>query len=212
MKCSRKITIPETMRPSLFQVSLFGILFLAGCNNPVTLPVGSGANGYLPYLQTMNNVRVEYIGETLLHYYTKQGTRDLGSSQDLWLVRQFEFQNRDSAYAIKWQDSQFSSRTCFALREVDASYTIESGCADQSLIRGVYHSNTQTISDLLCMFQGLIGGTDPNNFQSQNASLQSAPLDFETASEDSISFIVRNWSIGSVRPGIMIMKFGQART
>jgi hypothetical protein len=188
------------MRASLTHAFILGILVCSGCDNPVAEPVGSGANGYLPYLQTMNTVRVEYIGQTLLHYYTKQGLRDSGSSQDWWLVRQFEFQNRDSGYIIKWQDSQFTTRACFAMREVDVQYTFESGCGNQSLIRGIYHGNTQTISDLLCMFQGLIGGTDPNNFQSQNASLQTASMEFETASEDSVSFIVRNWSVGSVRP------------
>ena len=189
------------MRITSFKTFLLGLLLCFGCDNPTTLPIaGVGGNDYLSYLQTMKKVRVDFTGNTLLHFYTKQGSRDGGSSLDWWLVRQFEFQNRDSTYLLVWQDSEFSTHACFALREVDVPYTFASGCADASLIRGIYHSGTQTISDLLCMFQSLIGGTDPKNYQSQNASLQTSPMDFETASEDSVSFILRNFSAGSIRP------------
>ena len=58
----------------------------------------------------------------------------------------------------------------------------------------------KTVTSLLCMFQSLIGGTDPNNYQAQNASLQVSTLDFEAASDDSVSFALRNWTLGSLRP------------
>ena len=188
------------MRISFSRAFLFCILIFQGCETPATAPIGSSGFDYLPYLQTMNKIRVQYIGQTLLHYYTKQGTRDSGTDLDWWLVRQFEFQNTDTTYTLEWQDSLFTTRCCFAMQEVDVPYTFESGCSSSSLIRGVYNSTTKTVSNLLCMFQSLMGGTDPNNYQAQNASLQTAPLDFETASDDSVSFTIRNWSAGAVRP------------
>lgn len=83
----------------------------------------------------------------------------------------------------------------------DPSFTIASDCGDNSLIRGVYHSGTKLISDLLCLFQKCEGCQDPGNYKAQSAFLKTPGMELEALSEDSVSFIIKNWDAGAVSIG-----------
>jgi hypothetical protein len=187
--------------PTKVRALLIGLLLCSGCDNPAVVPAGGGGSDYLPYLQSMTKVSVTFTGQTLHHAYLKQGCLDPGNTSDLWLIRQHEYQNRDSAYTIIWQDSFFSTKACFILRQLDPSFTIASDCGDNSLIRGVYHSGTKSISDLLCLFQKCEGFQDPANYKAQSAFLKAPSIELEALSYDSVSFVIKNWGAESLSIG-----------
>ena len=147
-----------------------------------------------------------YTGETLHHTFLKQGVLDGGNTSDLWLMRQYIFENRDSTYPLVWQDSQFSTQPCFTLELIDTSlidplFTIASDCSPNSFIRGVYHNGSRRISDLLCQFQKCEGCQDPNNYKAQNAYLKAPNFDLDAFSDDSVSFSIKNWKSGALSIG-----------
>ena len=197
-RVSEDISKSSSMRTTLTKAFLFGLLGCAGCDQVLTVPTGPGGGNFLPWLQTMNNVRVTYTGATNVHTFLKQGSLDGGNTSDVWLTRDLEFENRDSNYTLVWQDSQFSTKSCIVFRQKDPFYIFSSDCGDQSLIRGMYHSGANSISNLLCMFQNYHGGTDPNNYQEQGASIVVPSLELDSFGDDSVSFSVKNWKDGSI--------------
>src|SRR2546423_96898 len=139
---------------------LFLLLLCAGCDDRAVIPTGISGSDFLPYLQGMNKISVSFTAATLHHTFLKQGSLDAGWNSYIWLIRQHVYENRDSAYTLLWEDSSFSSKACFFLRQTDPSFIIASDCGDRSLIRGIYHNGTHSVTDLLCMFQECEGCQD----------------------------------------------------
>ncbi len=190
------------MKSALLRSFLLIFLAGAGCDQPLIEPVGAGSSSnFLPWLQTMNKIRVTYTGETDVHSFVKQGTLDPGNTSDLWLTRDLEFENADSTYTLNWQDSQFQTKACFTFRQSDPSFVFSSDCGDQSLIRGVFHAGSNSVTSLECSFQKYIGITDPNNYQTQTGTLFAPELDPDSFTDDSISFTIKNWKAGSISLG-----------
>ena len=149
----------------------------------------------------MNKVRVIYSGLTNVHSHIKQGSLDSGVDQDLWLPRGMKFTNTDSTYTLAWQDSEFTTHSCFVFRQVDPFTLLSGGCGDVSTVRGVYHNATRQISDLLCTFQKYDPGADINSYLDQTGSLTAPKIELESFTDDSVSFAVKNWLPGAIAMG-----------
>ncbi len=149
----------------------------------------------------MSKVRVEYTGMTSLRSYLKQGSIDPGNSSDLWLLREMDFKNTDSLYTLSWQDSEFQAKSCFVFSQADPHFVLSNDCGDQTLIRGIYHNSAKSISSLVCLFKKYNPGADQNSFLAQNATLAVPFIDLESIGDDSVSFTVKNWAIGSLSLG-----------
>ncbi len=190
------------MKPTLIKAFFLGVLLCIGCENPTNIPRGgSGSYDYLSWIQTMNKVRVTYSGMTNLHGHLKQSALDGGNDQDFWQPREMEFRNTDSTYTLAWQDSQFSTHSCFVFRQIDPSFNLSNDCGDVSTVRGVYHPATKSISDLWCTFQRYNPGADINSYVAQVASLAAPEIELESYGDDSVSFAVKSWLPGSVAMG-----------
>ncbi|MFI5263017.1 MAG: hypothetical protein ACHQM6_00720 [Candidatus Kapaibacterium sp.] len=189
------------MKPTIIKVLIAGLLIGSGCDQVLPVPAGSGSSDFLAWMQTMTKIRVSYSGLIDLQYSLKQSTIDPGNNSDVWMPRELAFSNWDSTYTISWQDSQFQTRSCFVFRQIDPTFTLSSDCGTQSLIRGVYHASAKNISDLICMFENYHGGSDPNNYQEQDASLNAPIIDMDTFGDDSIVFTMKSWEAGSLAIG-----------
>jgi hypothetical protein len=179
---------------------LFGFLIFAGCDQPVRTPTGAAGNDFQSVLQSMSKVRVTYSGMTDLHTSLKQSSIDPGAVSDLWMPRKFVYENTDSAYTITWQDSQFSTKACFLFGQLDPWYELASDCGTETLIRGTCNNSTLSLSSLVCEIKALTS-FGQGNFQTESASLTAPTLELEKIADDSVSFVVKNFTPGSVALG-----------
>jgi hypothetical protein len=174
---------------------LFSLGIIIGCDDPgsASRKYDGGNYSLTEYLRTMKKVKVTYIAGTNHRYDVHQGSRDTGSANDIWFTRQYQFRNFDSAYAISWQDSMFSSRACFSLNVIDGHYLLEGGCDDNSLIRASVDDATKTITGLLCFYRSLDGKFDATNYKTVDASLGSPRFVIDSLFEDSITFVATDY-------------------
>lgn len=174
---------------------LFSLSILVGCDDPggTSQKYDGGNYSLSEYLRTMKKVKVTYIAGTNHHYVVDQGSLDNGSATDIWFTRQYQFTNSDSAYSLSWQDSTFSTRACFSLHVIDGRYLLESGCDNNSLIRGSVDDATKTITGLLCLYRSLDGKFDPTTYKTIDASLTSERFVLDSLFEDSIIFVATDY-------------------
>jgi hypothetical protein len=172
---------------------LYPLLFavLLGCQSEnMAYPVSAGDFDYLSYLKSLNKVRVEYIAKTVHHSFVKQGVLDPGADLYLTYVREYSFANLDSTYEIEWQDSLFTTRACFKLREIEPPGVEEKQCSTNSIARGVFHNHTMSISDILCAYQQFGGsGQDYSYFYT---SFRTPTIMLDSLFEDSVTFVIKN--------------------
>ncbi|HEY6172763.1 MAG TPA: hypothetical protein VIX80_10940 [Candidatus Kapabacteria bacterium] len=170
---------------------LFSLSILVGCDEPGSAPRKYDGGNYslTEYLRTMKKVKVTFIAGTNHRYVVDQGSLDSGSAQDIWFTRQYQFVNSDSAYSLSWQDSTFSTRTCFSLHVIDGMHQLEGGCDNNSLTRASVDDATKTITGLLCFYRSLDGKFDPTTYKSIDASLNSPRFVIDSLFEDSITFV-----------------------
>src|SRR5258708_3879335 len=159
------------MKPTLVKALVFALLCCTGCDQLLKPPPDPGSSDFTGWLQSMTKVKVMYSGAIDIHTYLKQGSLDPGNTSDNWFPCELEFSNVDSTFFLTWQDSSFTTKSCSAFREIDPSFGLADACGDQSLLRGVYHSQSNSISNVLGMLQSYHGSSDPNNYQEQSASL-----------------------------------------
>jgi len=186
------------MKPALHKLLLAALIMASGCDQPTHLPVGSVNTDFIEWMKTMTKIKVTYSGMTNLHSYLKQGVIDPGTTTDYWYPREMEFSNWDSSYTISWQDSVFETRSCFVFRQIDPPFTLSSDCGTTTMIRGIYHSSSRTVSDIYCMFRSY-HASDQNNYQEQDATMILPAIDIESVGDDSLSFSLKNWNPGSLR-------------
>ncbi|MEP7234912.1 MAG: hypothetical protein ABI778_06420 [Ignavibacteriota bacterium] len=190
------------MKLTLTPVILFALFVYSGCDQPTHPATGGTTDGaMLAWVQTMTKVKVTYSGNTNIHSYLKQGTRDPGNTADVWFPREMEFSNWDSTYTINWQGSQFQTKSCFVFRQINPSFTLSSGCGDQSIIRGTFDAQNNSISNIYCAFSHYQAGIDPMDYREQDASLLIPEIKMSSYGEDSIEFTVQDWKPGSISMG-----------
>src|SRR5207247_568149 len=142
------------------------ISLLVGCDAPILSPT-VGEYDYLPDLQAMKRISVRFSANTLHHSFIKQGELDPGVTSDIWLPREQIYQNADSLYTIEWKDSVFQTNACFLYRQIDPIFGISYGCSENSYIRGIYHSGSRSVSNLICFFQRCDNCQDPDNYKAE---------------------------------------------
>src|SRR5947199_3368225 len=128
--------------------------FFLSCDYNPAIPIGSSGSGYdLPYLQNFTKLRLTFSANMLQHSFIKQGTKDPGVAQDIWLPREIIFENEDTLYTIVWNDSTFQTKACVTYAQIDPFFGISYRCSNHSYVRGIYHSANKTVSDLTCNFE-----------------------------------------------------------
>ncbi len=187
-------------RAEIIWIFLSTILVFIGCENPGPISTGHDSGSQLQqYLQTMNHVRVTLIGNTNHHSLVKQTSFDPGAEHDLWLPRKYCFANTDTTFILHWHDSAFTTSACFSAICLSPLGYIEYGCGGNTTLRGIYHSQENTVTELLSFYSELDnpqgGYPDDNNYRDRYASITIPRVELDSVFDDSITFIIKDQSL-----------------
>lgn len=173
------------------------LCLLPGCEQSNTL-AGTGDNGMLSYLSSMDSVRISLRVYSRHRREERQTSFDPGTNLTIEGERSYWFTNFDTSSMLNWSDSGFSAKAKFGFRQfIPFTNEYHFWNASNSIMAGYYDEATKTLRDVRCVlkyFQPL----GALNFQSANASLAISELRQSAVNEDSVEFVATGFELKDV--------------
>jgi hypothetical protein len=180
-----------------FLIVLLSLGLLAGCEENPQAPFDPEGE-LLPYLSMMRYVTVSFQAYTRHYRMERQSALDPGHTTYFEGHRNYWFTNSDTTFVISWQDSGFTTKAMFGVRQY-TPYPLENRYRQQSssTVAGFFDPVKRTLRDVRCSFR-FAETTSPTEFRFTNASLSINDMDRGAVTEDSVEFIASGSNLQAV--------------